>query len=493
MRKSISYIKSLLTVGLSLSKLVCLCLMSIKYLLIAIVSLSVALSGSTLAHASTDDEINTYANEAVERSRIPGVEMTVIQDGVLKPSRSYGNLKADNIMPIGSISKPLTSYAIMKLVEDNKLKLDDKLSSYISELNLTYEGSKSDVTIRQLLNHTSGLSTAEGRRLIGINDNSVYRHAMRLSNAQLMHQPGTTFEYSNANYAILGALIEEVSNQSYADFMHKNVFMPLGMYSTSADVSITQSTNFASGYQSWFGFNVPSTIKYNPGSAPYGYVASTAHDLGAFLISQLNTSDKFIRETQESSALIDQASKTYYGLGWVLREQEGRNTILHAGDNADYSAFMQLDLNKGNGVVVMINRNHYLEPTYSIDIGLGILNIINNGKSGGIGGSGGTLRLTGAAVVLLLIASLILYAAKPSYKGKKRKALIILAVTFCLIALLLPMTLLELFDATLMVAYMNAPDVTVAVLFLELLLVVFVSLVSFFEYRFRMIKRRKIR
>ncbi|MBH2007415.1 beta-lactamase family protein [Candidatus Saccharibacteria bacterium] len=461
--------------------------MRTKYLLIAIVSLSAVLGGGTFAHASTKDKINIYVNEAVEQSKIPGIEMTVIQDGVLKPSKSYGNLKADNIMPIGSISKPLTSYAIMKLVEGNKLKLDDKLSSYISELNLTHEGSKSDVTVRQLLNHTSGLSTAEGRRLIGTNDNSVYRHAMRLSNAQLMHQPGTTFEYSNANYAILGALIEKVSNQSYADFMHKNVFMPLGMYSTSADVSVTQSTNFTSGYQSWFGFNVPSTIKYNPGGAPYGYVASTAHDLGTFLIAQLNTSDKLIRETQESSTVIDQASKTYYGLGWVLREQEGRNIILHAGDNADYSSFMQLDLNKGNGVVVMINRNHYLEPTYSIDIGLGILNIINNGKSGGIGESGGMIRLIGAFVVLLSIALLVFYAAKPTYRGKKRKALIILAVIFCFVALLLPVTLLKLIEATLMVAFMNAPDVTIAVLFLELLLVVFVLLVSFYEYRFKML------
>lgn len=465
--------------------------MNIKNVLILIVSLGVALGGATLVHASTNDEIDTYINESVEQSRIPGVEMTIIQDGVLKPSRSYGNLKADSIMPIGSISKPLTSYAIMKLAEGNKLKLDDKLSSYISELKLTYEGNKSDVTIRQLLNHTSGLSIAEGRRLIGINDNSVYMHAMRLSNTQLTHQPGTTFEYSNANYAILGALIEKLSNQSYADFMHKNVFMPLGMYSTSADISVTQSANFASGYQSWFGLNVPSNIKFNPGGAPYGYVASTAHDLGTFLIAQLNTSDKLIRETQESSTVIDQASKTYYGLGWVLREQEGRNTILHAGDNADYSSFMQLDLNKGNGVVVMINRNHYLEPTYSIDIGLGILNIINNGKSGGIGGSGGMIRLIGAFVVLLSIALLVFYAAKPTYGGKKRKALIILAVIFCFVALLLPVTLLKLFDATLMVAYMNAPDVTVAVLFLELILVVFVSLVSFFEYRFKMLKRKK--
>lgn len=464
-----------------------------KYVLILIVSLGVALGSTTLVHSSTNDEIDTYINEAVEQSGIPGVEVTIIQDGVLKPSRSYGNLKADNIMPIGSISKPLTSYAIMKLVKDNKLKLDDKLSSYISELNLTYEGSKSDITIRQLLNHTSGLSTAEGRKLIGINDNSVYRHAMRLSNAQLVHQPGTTFEYSNANYAILGALIEKVSNKSYADFLHKNVFMPLGMYNTSADISVTQSTNFASGYQSWFGLNVPSNIKFNPGGAPYGYVASTAHDLGTFLIAQLNTSDKLIRETQESSTVIDQASKTYYGLGWVLREQEGRNTILHAGDNADYSAFMQLDLNKGSGVVVMINRNHYLEPTYSIDIGLGILNIINNGKSGGIGGSGGMIRLIGAFVVLLSIALLVFYAAKPTHKGKKRKALIILAVIFCFVALLLPVTLLKLFDATLMVAYMNAPDVTVAVLFLELLFVVLVLLVCFSEYRFKMIKSKKIR
>ena len=467
--------------------------MRIKYLLITMASLAAILGGGTSAHASANDEINTYVNEAVERSRLPGVEIAVIEDSVLQPSRSYGNLKAGSIMPIGSISKPLTSYAIMKLIEGNRLNLDDKLSGHISEFNFTYEGSKSDVTIRQLLNHTSGLSTAEGRRLIGINDNSVYRHAMRLSNAQLIHQPGATFEYSNANYAILGALIEEVSNQSYAEFMRQNVFTPLGMYNTSADMSVTQSTNFASGYQSWFGFNVPSAIKYNPGGAPYGYVASTAHDLGMFLIAQLDASDKLISETQESSIVIDRASKTYYGLGWVMREQKGRNTILHAGDNADYSAFMQLDMHKGNGVVVMINRNHYLEPTYSIDTGLGILNIINNGKSGGIGGSGGTLRLIGAFVVLLFIVLLILYAVKPTYKGKKRKALIILAVTFFSIALLLPVTLLKLFDATLMVAYMNAPDATVTVLFLELLLVVFVSLVSFFEYRFKMIKSKKVR
>lgn len=465
--------------------------MRTKYLLIALVSLSAFLGGGTFTHASANDEIDTYINEAVERSTVPGVEMSIIQGGVLKPSRSYGNLKADSIMPIGSISKPLTAYAIMKLVENNSFKLDDKLSSYIPEFSLTYEGSKFDVTIKQLLNHTSGLSTAEGRRLIGINDSSVYNHAMSINNTRLVYQPGATFEYSNANYAILGALIEKVSNQSYADFMRQNVFIPLGMYNTSADISVIQSTNFASGYQSWFGFNVPSNIKFNPGGAPYGYVASTAHDLGVFLIAQMNASDKSIRETQESSTVIDQASETYYGLGWVMREQEGRNTILHAGDNADYSAFMQLDLNKGDGVVVMINRNHYLEPTYSIDIGLGVLSIVNNGKSSGIGGSGGMIRLIGAFIVLLSISFLIFYAAKPSYDGKKRKALIILAVTFCFVALLLPAILLKLFDATLTVAYMNAPDVTVGVLFSELLLVVFVALVSSSEYRFKVIKRKK--
>ncbi|HEY9227444.1 MAG TPA: serine hydrolase domain-containing protein, partial [Gemmatimonadaceae bacterium] len=185
---------------------------------------------------------------------------------------------AANIYEIGSITKQFTSSAIMRLVEQGKVKLDDDMSKYIPQFPL--QGNK--VSIRQLLNHTSGIhsytASPEWQKTWGdpISPDAIINFVAKDT---FDFKPGTGYRYNNTGYVMLGMVIEKVTGQKYADHLAAQFFKPLGLTHTSYCPSKTTNPAFAKGYSRTP--NGPAPAQFLDLSHPFaaGALCSTVGDL----------------------------------------------------------------------------------------------------------------------------------------------------------------------------------------------------------------------
>ena len=166
----------------------------------------------------------------------PGLAVLVAQDGKILFEKGYGLADVEHHVPvvpqttfhIGSLTKQFTASAILKLQEEGKLSVEDKLSKYIPDFPRGNE-----VTLRQLLNHTSGiwpdLDEPDSRLTNATTTEAIIKEIRKYP---YNFAPGTKWRYSNSGYLLLGYIVEKVSGQSYGDFLRENFFQPLGMTNT---------------------------------------------------------------------------------------------------------------------------------------------------------------------------------------------------------------------------------------------------------------------
>jgi D-alanyl-D-alanine carboxypeptidase len=184
------------------------------------------------------DQVDAYIELRMGKEHLPGLSLAVLRDGKVLKLKGYGyaNLELkvpaapDTVYQIGSITKQFTATAIMILVQENRVDLDNKISKYISGTPETWK----DITVRNLLTHTSGLQS-EG---IPTTDKTVfadYTEEEMLKSATalpLLSPPGVKYSYGNLEYDLLAIIIEKVSGKTYADFLRGRIFRLLGMTST---------------------------------------------------------------------------------------------------------------------------------------------------------------------------------------------------------------------------------------------------------------------
>jgi CubicO group peptidase (beta-lactamase class C family) len=174
----------------------------------------------------------------MQTRRIPGAAIAVVERGKIILKRAYGiaNLEADtpvktsSIFELASVTKQFTATAIMMLVEEGKVRLDEPISTYIDRTPEAWR----NITVRHLLTHTAGLGgavvTHEGSPLLDAGTKQQFDFIAR---APLLFPPGEKGQYSDAGYVLLGMIIERASGQSYREFMQKRIFDPLQMTDTS--------------------------------------------------------------------------------------------------------------------------------------------------------------------------------------------------------------------------------------------------------------------
>src|SRR5579862_2205718 len=168
-------------------------------------------------------------------SNAPGAAVLIAQNGEIRLRKGYGlaNLELGtpvdpaDVFHLCSVTKQFTAVAILQLVQAGKLQLDDDLGAYVPDFPTT--GKK--VTLAQLLGHTSGIPNAypEEWRKTWTQEKSVTQVLDLVRGKPLDFSPGSDWKYSNAGYALLGAVIEKVSGQSYADYLQSHIFTPAGM------------------------------------------------------------------------------------------------------------------------------------------------------------------------------------------------------------------------------------------------------------------------
>src|SRR6266508_3860732 len=242
--------------------------------------------------------IERFVQKEMAAQRIPGLALGIVKGNRIAYLRGFG--KADEsgraVTPqtpfiLGSVSKSFTALAIMQLVEAGKVELDAPVQRYLPWFRVADEAASTQITVRHLLNQTSGISSKTGKSFQGngdISDEALERTVRKLSSAQLFAPPGTIHQYSTINYSVLGLIVQTVSGQSYESYIQEHIFDPLEMQHSFTSHTEAQPQGLAAGYHYWFGFPAPADLPYNRGLVPAGYLISSAEDMTHYLIAQLN-------------------------------------------------------------------------------------------------------------------------------------------------------------------------------------------------------------
>ncbi len=315
-------------------------------------------------------KIHEYMQELENLKKFNGT-ILVAEKGDVLVRQGYGFANFEHQIPntrdtkfrIGSITKQFTAAAIFILSNRNMLKLSEKISKHLSYINPEWD----DVTIHQLLNHTAGIPDYTSYidwDTTGRVNSPLEKVISLFKDKPLDFQPNSNFQYSNSGYALLGAVIEKVSGQSYDHFLEDNIFKPLNMLNSGYDRSEKLLPDRASGYQ--INDEIIMNAKYLDMGIPYssGALYSTVDDLLLWDRS-LHSGEILNRENLETmftpTPLLT-GCDCGYGCGSIISEKFNRKVIGHNGDiygfASSYSHYVEDDL----CIVVLSNLPQDLYP-----------------------------------------------------------------------------------------------------------------------------------
>jgi CubicO group peptidase (beta-lactamase class C family) len=340
-----------------------------------------------VAAASSFAEIESFVQDEMAAQRIPGLALGIVEGDRIAYVRGFGRAddSGSEVTPqtpfiIGSVSKSFTALAVMQLVEAQRVELDAPVQRYVSWFRVADEKASAEITVRHLLNHTSGLSTKTGRSFQGDGDTSdtaLEQAVRKLDSAELTAPVGSKHQYSTVNYSVLGLIVQTVAGQSYESYVQARIFDPLRMGNSYTSETAAQPHGLAAGHNYWFGRPREADLPYNRGLVPAGYLISSAADMTHYVISQLNfgrydgtpvLSSAGIEELHRPAVQTPEAD-TSYGMGWFVGPRNDIPAIHHQGETFNFHSNVVLTPQSRRGVVVLMNAENSLDLFVSGRIG----------------------------------------------------------------------------------------------------------------------------
>ena len=340
---------------------------------------------SPLVVVAQPDSVESFLKRNMESLKIPGLSFAVIKNDRVLKTGALGSINLELNVPattasvyeIGSLTKQFTSMAIMLLAEEGKLTIEDKISSY-------FAGSPSawnNITIRHLLNHTSGIQNHValpgylGRfksNMFGEPQASQKEIAEWFFQLPQEFTPGETWSYDNTGYYLLGLIVEKAAQQNYWDFLEERIFIPLGMRSTRNTDTKDLVANRASGYL-WNGSayqNQPVLWSFVGFSA--GSLMSTVEDLAKW-DAALYT-DKLVKKStldqmwQPARGPRGELLPFNCGFGWFVDHFNGHRILQHSGGTPGFSSVMYRFPDDSLTVVLLTNHADRMLDQLALEI-----------------------------------------------------------------------------------------------------------------------------
>lgn len=311
---------------------------------------------ATAAPAAADQkpDIDEYVRAYLDHTGLPGAAVAVTHGGDVVRVAGYGHdsagtpITASTPLPIASLSKSMTAFAVLQLVETKQLELDAPVPRYLPDFRLA-DDRGARITVRMLLDQTSGMADSAFPDLALPQPHALTEAVSRLKDAQLASEPGTQFHYHNPNYEVAARIVEVVAGQPFAEYLKTRLFAPLGMTASSA----VDEPPGTAGYVRAFGFGVPVPEPDWFTGGSHG-VLSTAEDLAKWLGAQRDGGGVV---SPASAALAHTPAPGHdYALGWRVRD--GRTS--HTGEWFSHTA-AQVLLPGGYGVAVVANTGMALD------------------------------------------------------------------------------------------------------------------------------------
>lgn len=350
-----------------------------------------------------ETELEKYLEDLVNSGSPPGLSMAIVKHDSVVYSKGFGwadaprNIKAtsETVYHWWSITKIPTAMAILQLQEKGKLKLDDPVSKYLPFFEVNYPSDNSSIiTIRHLLNHSSGIPDASGLKLAKwihhdtdpALDQTVLIEELFPDYATLEFEPGENTAYTNIGYMALGAIIEKASGQNYRDYVRKNILEPLEMTQTDFVYTGDMKAVEAAGSHPSYTFMAPmlrimmgSFIRetsngslwmervYTNQEAPSALIGSVS-DATRFIKAYLNkgildgnrilseasielmTNDSYVAEANDEMSFFFRR-----GIGWHIFKEKDAIKLEHSGGGPGFFTIMQIYPNKDLGLVLFCN------------------------------------------------------------------------------------------------------------------------------------------
>jgi CubicO group peptidase (beta-lactamase class C family) len=355
-----------------------------KYCLIIILiflSIQIFAQEETKNYSEAFKLIEVWLDAQIDYEKLPGITASIVSDQELIWSGAYGmanideNIKAEvkTLCSICSISKLFTSVAVMKLYDERKLRLDDNIIDILPWYNLEQQYVESGpITIRTLLSHSSGLpreNTYSHWNGPDYSFPSKVQIKAKLSTQKTLYPSSTYYQYSNLAFTLLGYVIEEVSGESFEDYIEKNILSQLGLSNTRSTLPKSlYGTELAIGYSvlSRDGKRKQMNFFQANGVAAAAGFSSNVEDLAKFASWQFRLRDTTLTEILEPSTLKNMHNVHWTDPNWgvtrglgfgVWKGPDGNKWVGHDGYCPGYQTILQLNLKTKFAYSVMINAN----------------------------------------------------------------------------------------------------------------------------------------
>lgn len=322
--------------------------------------------------------INDLVMQIMETAEVPGVSISIVNDEQsIYMNYGYADIEnkliteSDTYYELGSMSKAFTALGIFLLEEEGLLSLDDLISDYLPWFQVYYKGehkdryfdNKVELTLRNLLYHTSGIPYKTiGQMPVGTSDDMLENTVKKLNKIKLDFYPGEYFQYTSFNYDILGLIIQVVTKISYEEFIKEEILIPLGLNYTFLFREEAQKNGLmASGYKiSFFKARIYEAPNYR-GNTPAGYIISNIYDMERWIRIQMGQIEvpeylqRAIQRTHIADNSIQRQGDDKYAGGWSIH----RNGMIiqHGGSNPNYSSMIIIYPEKKIGLCILMNLN----------------------------------------------------------------------------------------------------------------------------------------
>jgi CubicO group peptidase (beta-lactamase class C family) len=336
---------------------------ALKYRHFVILNLSFVLSAQLASANPPTDEVAQFVRSEMEQQHIPGLALLVSRNGRPVRTEGYGlsnvelqsPVKAETIFQSGSVGKQFTATAVIMLVEEGKVRLEDPITKYFPQAPAWWQ----KVTIRELLSHTAGFTDYpkdfDMRKDYG--EDELLRIVGAIPQA---YPPGTKWDYSNLGYLTLGILIHRVTGEFYGDFLQQKIFKPLGMSTTRIIDEADIIPNRSAGYR-WVNGRLKNQEWVSPvlnttadGSLYFSILDLAKWDAALYTERLLRRSS--LKQMWTVATLINgQPNSGHYGYGWFVTRKKGHPLVQHEGQWQGFETQISRYLDDKLTVVVLTN------------------------------------------------------------------------------------------------------------------------------------------
>lgn len=342
-------------------------------IVVATIAAPLTMSADCLAQAKAS-KIDALMRSLSERGQFSG-SVLVAEHGRVIYERGFGKadikrnivFTPDSPTYLASLTKQFTAMAVMMLAEQHKLSYDDPLSKYFPE----FPAYAAKITIRHLLNHTSGIPDYVGLGLErpGLTNQDVL--SSLIQQGSLRFPPGEKFEYSNSGYVLLALIVEKISGQPYGLFLHEKIFAPLEMKHTFLYDKPHSGIPRAVGYNRFDDVYDYDLLTYGEGG-----IYSTVADL--FKWDQALYTERLVKRSTLDEAFtrgkLNDGSSVNYGFGWAIAEYSGETILAHAGRYGGFNSYIKRFPHERATIIFLTNHDF----KNMSDIGNALINVLHN-------------------------------------------------------------------------------------------------------------------